>query len=297
VEPAELAAQEAIAGTWDRTPSGGDRQTGAGPLPATVPPPAGVIAGSLAPAVAAATVAASGMSPAPVPGRPAGPAGMSLDGTRTGSSAARHGSVAALADGARTDGSSTQGPGVTGSAGTPASTGFETLATAAAHDGRPGSPSVPEPVLTQIAKHLATQRALRDGTQHTVLRLAPEHLGALTLTLDVRGGAVHLAVAGSEAALATLRDGLAGLRQELSSSGLDLADVTLRQDTADPGQPGAQNQQASPGSGGGGRRDDAPGETAPGPDPARTRDVRPGATATAPPRTREAITTSIDVRV
>jgi flagellar hook-length control protein FliK len=60
-----------------------------------------------------------------------------------------------------------------------------------------------------------------------VLHLAPEHLGELTLTVDVRAGTVALAVAGQDGALAGLRDGLAQLRTALAEAGLDLGDVSM----------------------------------------------------------------------
>jgi hypothetical protein len=55
---------------------------------------------------------------------------------------------------------------------------------------------------------------------------------------------VHLAVAGSEAALATLRDGLADLRDQLGSAGLDLGDVTMTAD-ADAGRGDRQDRAAT----------------------------------------------------
>ena len=132
--------------------------------------------------------------------------------------------------------------------------------------------------------------------------------------VDVRAGAVHLAMAGSEAALATLRDQLGDLRDQLSRSGLDLGDVTLRQDAADPGRGGAQDRpapqqqpdaplagsgQPSDGrSGAGSRREGAPaGPTSGLPDAPQGRS--PGARSGTPPTAtgRDTTTTSIDVRV
>jgi hypothetical protein len=69
-----------------------------------------------------------------------------------------------------------------------------------------------------------------------VLHLAPEHLGSLTMTVDVRAGAVHLTVAGSEAALGALRDGLGALRDQLGQAGLALTEVSLRQEAGDGGR-------------------------------------------------------------
>jgi flagellar hook-length control protein FliK len=69
-----------------------------------------------------------------------------------------------------------------------------------------------------------------------VLHLAPEHLGAVTITVDVRDGAVRVDLAGGQAAVAAVRDGLDQLRSTLADSGLDLADVRLRSSAGDPAQ-------------------------------------------------------------
>jgi hypothetical protein len=99
----------------------------------------------------------------------------------------------------------------------------------------------------------------------------------VTLTVDVRGGSVRLAVAGGPEAVAALREGMDQLRRQLAESGLDLADVTLHDDggrqrdaggppaggswsstAADAGRPGTS------GAGAGGR-DGAPGTPGRGP--------------------------------
>jgi Flagellar hook-length control protein FliK len=90
------------------------------------------------------------------------------------------------------------------------------------------STSVPD----QVLRHLTSVRALREGGHRTVLRLEPEHLGAVTVTVDVRAGAVRMAVSGGAEALAAVREGLGHLRTSLASSGLDLGDVSLRTDVA-----------------------------------------------------------------
>ena len=81
-------------------------------------------------------------------------------------------------------------------------------------------------------RHLTSVRALRDGGHRTVLRLDPEHLGEVTVTVDVRGADVRMAVSGGAEALAALRDGLGHLRSSLAASGLDLGDVALHPDAS-----------------------------------------------------------------
>jgi flagellar hook-length control protein FliK len=73
------------------------------------------------------------------------------------------------------------------------------------------------------------------------MHLNPEHLGAMTLTVDVRAGHVRLGVTGGETALDALRSGMGGLRDQLAASGLQLDDVRL-QTSADTGQ-GRPDQQ------------------------------------------------------
>jgi Flagellar hook-length control protein FliK len=103
---------------------------------------------------------------------------------------------------------------------------------AASGPGRTDAPTSTVPVPDQVLRHLASVRALREGGHRTVLRLEPEHLGEVTVTVDVRAGAVRMAVSGGTAALAAVRDGLQHLRASLADSGLDLGDVALRPDAA-----------------------------------------------------------------
>jgi hypothetical protein len=81
-------------------------------------------------------------------------------------------------------------------------------------------------------------RTLRDGTHRTVLHLSPEHLGDVTITVEVRAGSVRLHVAGGDAALGALGQGMGDLRSQLADAGLDLADVSLRPDTGGAGGTG-----------------------------------------------------------
>ncbi|MGZ4611847.1 MAG: flagellar hook-length control protein FliK [Kineosporiaceae bacterium] len=93
-----------------------------------------------------------------------------------------------------------------------------------------GTGAAPAAVPDQVLRHLTSVRALREGGHRTVLRLEPDHLGELTVTVDVRSGAVRMAVSGGAEALAAIRGGLGHLRTSLADSGLNLGDVALRPD-------------------------------------------------------------------
>lgn len=68
------------------------------------------------------------------------------------------------------------------------------------------------------------------------MHLSPDNLGDLTVTVDVRGASVQLSMSGEITAIATLREGMDHLRDQLSEAGLDLASVAL-QDSATEGSP------------------------------------------------------------
>jgi flagellar hook-length control protein FliK len=97
-----------------------------------------------------------------------------------------------------------------------------------------------------------------------VLHLTPDHLGAVTVTLQVQGTDVRLDLAANQAALETLNAGLGELREELGAAGLDLTDVTLRPDDGGqqegraPGQDGPADgrQEGRPAPDGDGRATD-----------------------------------------
>lgn len=89
-------------------------------------------------------------------------------------------------------------------------------------------PAHPADLSAQVVKHLSGLRTLSDGTHHTTLHLSPEHLGDLTVTVDVRGSTVQVSMAGEPAAIASLRDALGLLRDQLSEAGLDLGQVSLQ---------------------------------------------------------------------
>jgi flagellar hook-length control protein FliK len=121
-------------------------------------------------------------------------------------------------------------------------------ATAASPSAAAGTPAPGGPVTVpdQVLRHLESVRALRDGGHRTVLRLEPDHLGAVTVTVDVRAGAVRMAVAGGPQALAAVREGIAHLRTVLADAGLDLGDVALRADALQPTSGSSSGTAASP---------------------------------------------------
>jgi len=112
--------------------------------------------------------------------------------------------------------------------------------------GQPAQAS-PQQLAAQVARHVGALRTLGDGTRRTVMHLSPEHLGELTLTVDVRNGSVQLAMTGGEAAIATLREGIGLLRDQLADSGLDLGTVSLRDNATDSGR----GHRQAPATGGG----------------------------------------------
>jgi hypothetical protein len=134
-------------------------------------------------------------------------------------------------------------PGTVGAAGVAAAglTGVTgpTAAEATGTSGRARTSEITDQVAAQIGRQLQGARTLRDGTHHTVLKLSPEHLGEVTITLDVRAGGVRLDLAAGTQALAALQADLGQLRDDLAGSGLDLSDVTL---TSQGSGPGGNNQ-------------------------------------------------------
>jgi flagellar hook-length control protein FliK len=153
-------------------------------------------------------------------------------------------------------------------------------------------PALPQRIAGQVAQHVAGLRTLQDGTHRTVLHLTPDHLGALTLTVDVRAGHVTLGVAGDQAALSTLRDGIGQLRDQLAASGLQLDDVSLQTATdSGRGRPDQQPFGTDLGGDRGNDRDsgraargDAGGDD--GPAPARTTASTPVPPVSRPDQTR-----------
>jgi flagellar hook-length control protein FliK len=104
----------------------------------------------------------------------------------------------------------------------------------AAVDPKSGS-AVPAPtalssqIMAQVNQHLIGTRILNDGTHRAVIRLAPDHLGEVTVTLDVRAGNVRMDLIAGPQAISALQADLTELRDQLAQSGLQLGDVSLSQ--------------------------------------------------------------------
>jgi flagellar hook-length control protein FliK len=90
-------------------------------------------------------------------------------------------------------------------------------------------PAVSSQVAEQVSQFMAGARTLRDGTHRAVIKLSPEHLGDVTVTLDVRGGSVRMDLIAGPQAIGALQNDLNGLRDQLSASGLQLDDVSFQQ--------------------------------------------------------------------
>ncbi len=231
-----------------RAPSRSDlRETGtASPAPdpgslATAQTEANDVAGvSAAPTVADTGSAASrpaGDTSAVASGQQVAAAAQAFAGNGSASQGGspRRGGAAAAAAGAA-EVVSAPAPGSTPVTGPPAPVAAGSTEGTAPTGGGPQTPATPQAMATQVARHITGLRTLNDGTHRTVVHLSPEHLGDLTLTVDVRAGSVQLAMAGEQAAIATLRDGLSQLRDQLADAGLDLGAVSLRDNASDPGK-------------------------------------------------------------
>jgi flagellar hook-length control protein FliK len=100
----------------------------------------------------------------------------------------------------------------------------------------------PAPVNDQIAglvnRFMIGSQTFKDGTHRAVIKLAPEHLGEVTVTLDVRAGGVTLDLIAGPQAISALKADLADLRDQLAQSGLRLDDVSLSQSGAASGGAG-----------------------------------------------------------
>lgn len=121
--------------------------------------------------------------------------------------------------------------GVSGTNGTAPATAADPVARSAA------TTQITDQVAAQVGRQLQGAR-MREGTHHTVLRLSPEHLGEVTITLDVRARGVRLDLSAAPLALAALQADLGRLRDDLAGSGLDLGAVTLTAQDAGPGTNG-----------------------------------------------------------
>jgi flagellar hook-length control protein FliK len=114
----------------------------------------------------------------------------------------------------------------------------------------PATAGVPAALSTQVAEQVNRQllgaRALRDGSHRAVIRLSPEHLGDVTITLNVHAGSVRMDLLAGPTAIGALQANLHDLRDQMAQSGLRLDDVSLRQSGLPNTDAGASNGQNTP---------------------------------------------------
>jgi Flagellar hook-length control protein FliK len=217
--------------------------TAAGATSGTIPGTGGPAMAGAAAAGALAPAATSDASPttAPVTGPAgavaAGPgASLGLADAAGAAGGAGAGGPGAGAAGSGGDGGTTApppGPGVVNPAsGTPAAGPAATPAPAGPASPAGATMPISDQVVAQIQRQLQGARTLRDGTHHAVLRLSPEHLGDVTIALDVRAGGVRLDLAAGPQAISALQSDLGRLRDDLAGAGLNLGDVTLHSNDA-----------------------------------------------------------------
>jgi flagellar hook-length control protein FliK len=106
-------------------------------------------------------------------------------------------------------------------------------------------------IAQQVNRQLLGARALKDGSHRAVIRLSPEHLGDVTVTLSVHDGNVRMDLVAGPAAITALQADLHDLRDQMAQSGLQLDDVSLRQsglpNTGAGSSSGREARQNSPG--------------------------------------------------
>jgi flagellar hook-length control protein FliK len=107
----------------------------------------------------------------------------------------------------------------------------------------PTTPHVPEPFDQSTIQTLVTSaHSDQDGTQTLTLRLRPDDLGSVDVSLEVKHGVVNLTMSASSAgARDALNDHVSDLRSALADAGLTLGSV----DIGAGGQESAQAQQAA----------------------------------------------------
>jgi flagellar hook-length control protein FliK len=106
---------------------------------------------------------------------------------------------------------------------------------------QPAAP--PQPPARQIAAHILPLRQGADGVHRMTIHLHPAELGAVSVTAEIRGGAVMLQIYGAaDAAHDALRSALPQLREALERDGFTSCSLDLRRDA-----PGDQRQASGSG--------------------------------------------------
>jgi flagellar hook-length control protein FliK len=141
----------------------------------------------------------------------------------------------------------------------------------AAAPAAPAPAATPAPAM-QLAERIAPLGKGPDGVHRLTIHLNPEHLGPISVTAEVRGGDIHLHLAGAtDAGREALRAALPDLKKELLGSGLGSCSMDLAHDA--PGGGGAPDREArqpQPGAG----RDADTGRERPQPRPETRQAVR-----------------------
>jgi flagellar hook-length control protein FliK len=109
-----------------------------------------------------------------------------------------------------------------------------------------GPLAMPEPAenLSRLVQSIRVQA--RDGVSNATLRLNPEHLGELTVTIRVEAGTVSAVVrAESGDVRQWLRGQEGSIRAALAEQGLHLDELVVEQDGERP-QDGGQEQEQQP---------------------------------------------------
>jgi flagellar hook-length control protein FliK len=105
------------------------------------------------------------------------------------------------------------------------------------------APATPAAHATQLAERLVPLRKGPDGLHRLTIHLNPVDLGPISVTAEIRGGDIHVHLAGAtDAAREALRAALPELRKELQGSGFGSSSLDVSRDA--PGQDGAQGRQA-----------------------------------------------------
>jgi flagellar hook-length control protein FliK len=128
-------------------------------------------------------------------------------------------------------------------------------AQAAGQPSPPGAHGHHTAVLDQVLPVVPRLVARGDGTQRLTLKLHPEDLGEVHLTVTVRKNTVDVTLAAGSAAQDALRDGSSHLRALLDAAGHTTGQVVVRDlpQSASPGQAQPNGGQGGPGQGGAGQ--------------------------------------------
>jgi flagellar hook-length control protein FliK len=111
------------------------------------------------------------------------------------------------------------------------------------------APATPATHAAQLAERLVPLQKGPDGVHRLTIHLNPVDLGPISVTAEVRGGDVHVHLAGAtDAARDALRAALPELRKELQGSGFGSTSLDVSRDAPGHGRaPGRQARDHQPG--------------------------------------------------